>query len=68
MAITIHYIDKNLNLISRLIDMKLLTKLHNVAYLAEILDGVLKSFEIANKVHTYVFISYFYFYLFFFFF
>ena len=59
MVITIHYIDKNWNLIFRLINMKLLTKIHNAAYLAEILNGVLKSFEIADKVHTYVFISYF---------
>ena len=66
MVITIHYIDKNWNLIFRLINMKLLTKIHNAAYLAEILNGVLKSFEIADKVHTYVFISYFFIFLFFF--
>ena len=66
MAITIHYIDKNWNLISRLIDMKLFTEIHNAAYLAEILNGVLKSFEIADKVHTYVFIFYFFIFYFFF--
>ena len=62
MAITIHYIDKDWNLISRLIDMKLLTEIHNAAYLAEILNGVLKSFGISDKVQTYVFIFYFYFF------
>ena len=66
MAITIHYIDKNWNLIFKLIDMKLFTKIHNAVYLAEILNGVLKSFEIADKVHTYVFIFFLFFFIFFF--
>ena len=59
MMIIIHYIDKDWNLIFRLIDMKLLTEIHNVVYLTEVLNDVLKSFEIADKVHTYVFIFYF---------
>ena len=65
MTITIHYIDKDWNLIFRLIDMELFMEIHNAAYLAEILNGVLKSFEISDKIHTYVFIFYFLFFSFF---
>ena len=64
-TITIHYIDKDWNLISRLIDMKLFMKIHNAVYLAEVLNDVLKSFEISDKVHTYVFYFYFIFFSFF---
>ena len=45
--------------------MKLLTEIYNAAYLAENLNNVLKSFEISDKVHTYVFIFYFLFFSFF---
>ena len=62
MTITIYYIDKDWNLISKLIDIKLLTKIHNAAYLAKVLNDLLKSFGIADKVHTYVFIFYFLFF------
>ena len=65
MTITIHYIDKDWNLIFKLIDMKLLTKIHNAAYLTKVLNDVLKFFKISNKVHTYVFFFYFFFFSFF---
>ena len=65
MTITIYYIDKDWNLISKLIGMELFTEIHNAAYLAEVLNDVLKFFKISNKVHTYVFFFYFFFFSFF---
>ena len=63
MAITIHYINKDWELISRFIGMELLTEVHDAKYLTKILDGVLKSFNIEDKVYSYVFFfSYFFLY------
>ena len=67
MTITIYYIDKKWNWISKLVDIKLFTKIYNAVYLAEILNDIIKSFENTDKIHTYVFISYFFFFFFFFF-
>ena len=61
MIITIHYINKNWELISRLIDMKLFIETHNATYFTKILNEILKSFEIKNKVHSYVFFFLFFF-------
>lgn len=54
MAITIYYINKNWELISRLINMELLIEIHDAIYLRKVLDRVLKSFELEDKIQTYV--------------
>ena len=61
MAVTIHYIDKDWNLISRLIGMKHIDDSKNAQYLYDIFDHTLRSFDVHNKVQTYV-IFYIYFF------
>ena len=56
MGITIHYINKDWKLISRLIDMELLEEPYTAEYLARVLDYVLKSIGIEDKIQSYVFI------------
>ena len=50
MIIIIHYINKDWKLISRLIDMELLEEPHNAEYLLKVLDHILKSLGVENKV------------------
>ena len=61
MTIIIHYIDKNWNLIFKLINMKLFMKIHNAVYFIEILNNILKSFKI-SYTRTYLFLIFFSFY------
>ena len=46
MAITIHYVNKDWKLISRLIDMKLLEEPYSTDYLLEVLNRVLTYLDI----------------------
>ena len=50
MIITIHYINKDWKLISRLISIELLEEPYNAKYLLKVLDHILKSFGVENKV------------------
>ena len=60
MIITIYYIDKNWNLISRLIEMKIIQDTKSAKYFLKIFNTILQLLNIENKVYSYIFFLYFF--------
>jgi len=52
MAITIHYVNKEWKLISRLLDIVPLENKHSARYLLEVLDRVLERWTIESRVFS----------------
>ena len=52
MGITIHYINNNWKIVSKLIEMKDLQEKHSAEYLLKVLNLILINFEIEDKLLT----------------
>ena len=52
MAVTIHYIDKDWKLISRLVGIESIDDTKNAQYLLDIFNHTLRSFDLQDKVQT----------------
>jgi len=50
MAITIHYVNKEWDLVSRLLDIPALHSRHSAIYLLEVLNSTLERYRLEDKV------------------